>query len=332
MNAASPEVVILRALLEAGEGFVSGSTLAQQLGVSRVAVWQHMEKLREQGFEFEAVRSRGYRLISRPATLNAALLAALLPPPYAALDLGILDRVDSTNEEAARRLGAGESAPLVVLAREQTRGRGRLGRSWLSEPNGNLYVSFGFRPQVPPDRMATFTLWIGANLCELIARYCRLAPRVKWPNDLLLDGRKAGGILTEARVDADQIRDLVLGLGLNLQPPRRGWPDALATHATSLTEATGQPLDVNRLAAALIGRVLTAYESFQRGEYLPRLQELWTQFDALRHRPVTLLHGEDEVAGTAEGIDADGTLLLRRNDGQVQRFRAGEATVEKSTK
>lgn len=329
MNRAYPEVVILRALLEAGEGFVSGSTLAEQLGMSRVAVWQHMEKLREQGFDFEAVRSRGYRLSARPPSLNASLLRAYLPLRHQRFPLTVLESVDSTNDEAARRLTAGESAPFAVISREQTRGRGRLGRAWHSEPNGNLYISFAFRPLLPPDRMPTFTLWIGANLCELIASYCRIAPRLKWPNDLLIDGRKAGGILTEARVDADQIRDLVLGLGLNLLPPSGGWPAELAGRATSLAEASGAPLDVNRLAAALLGRVLSAYDAFHRGQHQAAFTTLWTRYDALRERPVTLLQGEERISGTADGIEPDGTLILRMADGSKQRFRAGEVSVEK---
>ncbi len=329
MSTPAPEVVILRALLEAGEEYVSGAALAEQLGMSRVAVWQHTERLREQGFEFEAQRSRGYRLKARPFGLNASLLEAQLAERSRGVGLNVLDTVDSTNDEAARRLSAGSPAPFVVISREQTRGRGRLGRTWLSEKNGNLYISFAFRPLLPPERMPTITLWIGANLCELIASYCRLAPRLKWPNDLLLDGRKAGGILTEARVDADQIRDLVIGLGLNILPPVGGWPAELRGRAISLSEATGAPVDINRLAAALIGRVLTAYETFHRNEHHAHFKTLWARYDALRNRPVTLLHGDERVSGVADGIEPDGTLVLRRPDGRMERFRAGEVTVEK---
>jgi BirA family transcriptional regulator, biotin operon repressor / biotin---[acetyl-CoA-carboxylase] ligase len=329
MTPVIPETTILRALLDAGDAFVSGADLATQLGMSRVAVWQHAEKLREQGFEFEAVRSRGYRLTRRPDTLNATLLSAYLPLRYESFRLHVLDTVDSTNDEAMRRLTAGEPTPFAIIGREQTKGRGRLGRQWHSEPNGNLYITFAFRPLLAPDRMPTITLWIGANLCALIASYCRLSPRLKWPNDLLIDGRKTGGILTEARIDADQIRDLVIGLGLNLQAPRGGWPADLQGRATSLSEATGAPVDINRLAAALIGRVLSAYETFHRGEHQASLDELWSRFDALRDRPVTVLQGAERITGVAQGIEADGTLLLKMPNGQTQRFRAGEVTLEK---
>jgi len=330
MNTA-PEVPILRALLAAGDGFVSGNALARELGMSRVAIWQHMEKLREQGFAFEAVRARGYRLAKRPAGLNAALLAAYLPPgPGSAFRLHLLDEVDSTNDEASRQLAAGREAPFVVLARRQLRGRGRFGRSWHSEANGNLYISFAFRPRLAPGRMQTFTLWMGANLCELLANFCRATPGLKWPNDILFEGRKAGGILTEARIDADEIRDLVLGLGLNVNSAAGAWPGELAARAVSIAEHTRTPLDLNRFAAALIGRVHGAYTRFVSGAYTRTFADLWNRYDVLRGRTVTVLQGSHRVTGTAAGIDDDGALILRTERGRTERFRAGEVTLEKS--
>ena len=215
----SPETLILRELLAHDQAFVSGTALAAKAGMSRVAIWQHMEKLRLQGFEFEAVRSRGYRLTARPEGLNATLIRAFLPLRDRGLTISLLDHVDSTNDEAARELANGRADPFLILAHRQLGGRGRFGRRWLSDPNGNLYASFAFRPRVEPVRMPTFTLWMGANLCDLIANFFRVTPGLKWPNDLLFEGRKAGGMLTEARIDADQIRDLVFGLGLNLRTP-----------------------------------------------------------------------------------------------------------------
>ncbi len=331
MTPAAPDLTILRALLDAGDGFVSGNALARELGVSRVSVWQHMEKLRDQGFGFEAVRSRGYRLTAKPAALNAALIAARLP---AALDCRIiaLDTVDSTNDEAMRLVSQGATTPLVVIAAEQTRGRGRMGREWLSEPNGNLYLSFALRPDVPPERLATITPWVGVNLCQLFSSYCRISPQIKWPNDLLVNGRKAGGILTEARIDADRIRDLVIGCGLNLQPPHGGWPDDLAGRAIALSEAAAEPIDVNHFASAVISRVLTACRDVERDKPGLELAKLWGRFDALRDRDITLLHGREESPGRAIGIESDGSLLLRRPDGTRDRFRAGEVTIAKNWK
>ena len=324
------EHVILRELVAREPKWVSGSAIAAKLGVSRVAVWQHMEKLRAAGFEFEAQRARGYRLIARPRTLHTAFIETQLKVRPRNFSLVVIDTVDSTNDEAARQLAAGRPTPFAILARRQTHGRGRFGRVWHSESPVNLYISFAFRPRVEPERMQTFTLWMGLNVCELLANFAQLQPGIKWPNDILFDGRKAGGMLTEARVDADAIRDLVFGLGLNVNQPEAGWPADLARRAISLEEVTGTPLDLNRLAAALIGRVLLAYQTFADGDHLKNFADLWHRFDLLRGKPITLVEGGRRHTGTVNGVDDEGALLLRDEQGKVQRFRAGEVTLEKN--
>lgn len=326
----STELVILRELLAREPGFMSGAALAGKLGLSRVAVWQHMEKLRAQGFAFEAARARGYRIKQRPGALHLAFVLAHLKGRTRDSSITLLEEVDSTNDEAARQLAAGRPAPFVILARRQTRGRGRLGRTWLSEANGNLYSSFAFRPPLAPAEMTTFTLWMGVNVCELIANFCQVAPGIKWPNDILFDGRKAGGMLTEARIDSDQIRDLVFGLGLNLNSPAGGWPADLARHATSLSEQTTVALDANRFTAALIGRVLLAYTQFVDGDYRKTFADLWNRHDVLRGRAVTVLQAGRRHSGSAAGVDDAGSLLVRATAGsRPMRFHAGEVTLEK---
>ena len=326
---APPETVILTELIAAEPEFVSGSALAKKLGISRVAIWQYMEKLREQGFAFEAVRARGYRLTARPTGLSASLVQAYRRDRAGDFPLQLLAEVDSTNDEAARQLASGKTAPFAIIAQRQTKGRGRFGRAWHSEDNGNLYASFAFRPNLEPARMQMFTLWMGANVCELVANFCRTQPGLKWPNDLLFDGRKAGGMLTEARMDADQIRDLVFGLGLNVNAPADGWPAELADRAVSLAEHTRHPLDLNKFTAALIGRVLQAYDRFVDGSYSKTFADLWNRYDVLRDRPVAVLTPTQRVAGIAVGIDDEGSFVVRTDKGRTERFRAGEVTLEK---
>ena len=324
------EHVIIRDLLAKKTGWISGNVLAAKLGISRVAVWQHMEKLRAAGFSFEARRARGYRLKGQPATLHGDLIEAQLKVAPRNFSLLLLDQVDSTNEEAARQLGAGRPVPFAVLARCQSLGRGRFGRSWHSESRGNFYASFAFRPRVSPDHMQTFTLWMGLNVCELITRFIGIAPGIKWPNDILFEGRKAGGMLTEARVDADQIRDLVFGLGLNVNAPASSMPAGLARKSVSLADVAGAPVDLNRLAAAVIGRVLIAYDMFVAGEHLKTFADLWHRYDLLRDKSVTLIEGGRRHHGTVRGLDDKGALLLRDEQGKARRFRAGEVTLEKA--
>ncbi len=321
------EVTILRELLSADSGYISGNKLAKQLGLSRVAVWMQLQKLAKQGFAFEAARSRGYRLVKFPPQLHHALIEAHLAGRARTPNLITLERVDSTNSEAERHLAAGSRTPLVILAREQTHGRGRRGRVWHSPPAGNLYGTFVFRPKLEPARLQDFTLWMGLNVCELIANFCSVEPGLKWPNDVYFNGRKAGGMLTEARIDADEVHDLVFGLGLNLNARGADLPREVQKSATSLAEAAGAPIDVNRFAAALIGRVLAACNQFVEDDYRPKFAELWARFDILRGQPVTVTQGARSVAGTAMGIDAEGSLIVRTNAGRTERFRAGEVTL-----
>ena len=323
------ETLILRELLAAEPGWVSGGAIAAKLGVSRVSVWHQMEKLRAQGFGFEALPARGYRLSRRPRMLHAGLVEAQLKVRRKGFTFVILDEVDSTNDECARQLAAGRVAPFAVFALMQTRGRGRFGRVWHSEANGNLYSSFAFRPRIAPERMQTFTLWMGVTICELVSKFVPVAPGIKWPNDIVFDGRKAGGMLTEARVDADQIRDLVFGLGLNVNSPQADWPSDLGRRAVSLSELAGDQVDLNRLTAALIGRVLLAYERFTDGDHVDVFAELWNKYDVLRGREVTLSEGGRKRRGRVLGVDDVGSLLLRDDHGRTRGFRAGEVTVEK---
>jgi BirA family biotin operon repressor/biotin-[acetyl-CoA-carboxylase] ligase len=323
------EVAILRQFLAAGPDTVSGARLAKLLGLSRVAVWLQLQKLIRQGFTFEARRSRGYRMVKTPDTLHPALVRAYLNGRLRPSHLVCLDTVDSTNSEAERLLASGAAVPLVILASAQTQGRGRRGRVWHSPAAGNLYSTFVFRPQLEPTRLHDFTLWMGLNICELVANFAKLEPGLKWPNDLHVNGRKAGGMLTEARVDADQIRDLVFGLGLNLNGRAADLPRDLQKTAISLADATGAPLDLNRFAAALIGRVLTAYDQFLEGGYRDTFAQLWKRYDILRGRAVSVTQGTRTVAGTATGIDNEGSLIVRLNSGRSERFRAGEVTLAK---
>lgn len=322
------DVTILREFLAHPGELVTGTRLAKQLGITRVAVFFHLKRLIDEGFKIESEPRRGYRLIAPPDTLHEALIRTHLGRTRAP-HLVCLDTVDSTNSEAERRLAADEPVPLVILARQQTRGRGRRGRAWHSAANGNLYATFVWRPQLEPARLQDFTLWLGVSVCELVENFCKLSPGLKWPNDLLLDGRKAGGMLTEARIDADQVRDLVFGLGLNINGRAADLPPDLRRIATSLADATGAPLDLNKFAAALIGRIGHAYAQFLDGSYRACFADRWNRYDVLRGQPVAIIQGSRTVRGTAMGIDDEGSLIVRTDAGPTERFRAGEVTLGK---
>ncbi len=323
----SPETVILKRLYRTPEEFTTGSELAALLGVSRVAVWSSMKKLRRDGFVFDAVRNRGYRVRTVPHRLCLPYLLHHLDGSPAAEHLVFQTRTGSTNRDAEGLLAEGRTTPFTVLSRRQSEGRGRLGRSWNSAEEGNLYASFAFRPELPPERMQPFTLWMGLTVCRTLAEETGIAPGIKWPNDIWHGGKKMGGILTEAKVNADQILSLVLGLGLNLNSQPSAWDLPLSREATSLQEILGRPCDINALTGTLIRRIENAYEAFRSEDFRPGFPALWDTYDILRDREVTGKRGTETFHGRARGIDRDGNLMVETKRGSLVRLNAGDVTL-----
>ena len=315
---------ILRAFLDAEGEAVSGDRLARELGVSRVAIWSRLARLRREGFAFSASPRKGYRLTGMPRALHPALLDAHLRRLRVSLPCAVLAEVDSTNSEAERRLAAGDEAPFAVLALRQTAGRGRLGRRWHSDQAGNLYLSLAFRPFIETARLSPFTLWMGLALCEHIEAAHGIRLGLKWPNDLLSeDGRKVAGMLTEARVDADRVRDLVFGLGLNIGAR----PAELRDTASSLRDIAGRTLDANAAAAGVIAALEAAWEAFADGSFRRGFAKLHARHDCLTGKRVRVTLRGKPLAGVAEGVDDSGALLLRLAGGRRMAVASGEVTL-----
>ncbi len=322
------DATILKTLLQAGDAFVSGSGLAKDLGMSRVGVWSRLEKMREAGFTFEAVRHRGYRLTGEPDSLCESLVLAYLDIAGAnETRIVVLPEIDSTNSEAERRLADAAETPFVVIAGAQKRGRGRLGRKWHSPPQGNLYMSFAFRPRRSPGRMQSITLRLGLAVCRFLNQAYAIPVKVKWPNDLIIEGKKVAGMLTEARVDADRMRDLVFGIGINVLGGTKGWPAEVAAHAATLSLHAPAPLRLNRLAAELIPVVTGEYTAYLKDPRKPGFAEEWSAYDALDGREVTANRGSEPLRGTARGIDTDGNLILETPGGRRTAVNSGEVSL-----
>ena len=322
-------LTILKALLEADDGFVSGSALAEQLGVSRVSVWGRMEQLRSQGFEFEAVRRKGYRISKKPDSLNALLTRSYLKEPVDCPELVFLKTIDSTNDHASRLLANEYEAPFIVISNEQTLGRGRMGRNWHSPPSSNLYMSFGSRPYVRPDRMQLFTLWMGVYVARELRTKLGSDIGIKWPNDLFYRGKKLGGMLTEARVDADSLRELVFGIGLNVNQTQKDWPKDLKQTATSLRELSGQEQDLNKIAALLIEAIYSGYQAFLAGNIRTNFETMWPEFDILNGQLIEAETRNGTVQGVAKGLDDRGSIILKTPQGKLITLNSGDVHIKR---
>lgn len=323
-------LTILKALLDTPDAFVSGSLLAEQLGVSRPAIHGKLEKLREQGFEVEAIRNKGYRLTKEPEVLHTDLIRYYMEQAGSQMEVLYFPVIDSTNNEAERQLSFGRRGPFAVASSCQTKGRGRLGREWHSATADNLYLSVLFEPNIPPQALQHFTLWAGIYICRALQKLVPKAPlKIKWPNDLHCDGRKFAGMLTEAKMDADSLRSIIFGIGLNVNSNPASYPETIRKIATSLHAVHGVELSLNQTVATVVAAIQQAYDTCILGQGSESIVEAWSPLSSLSGQTVTALMNGKEITGVASGIDESGALLLQSTDGTTQAIRAGDVTLKK---
>lgn len=302
-------------------GFVSGGDLSQALGVSRTAVWKQVQLLRERGYLIEAVTSRGYHLCESPDVLLPAEVAAA-PPAVIGRDVVFLESTDSTNARAHELGEAGAAEGTVVIADRQTAGKGRLGRQWASPPGVNLYVSVLLRPPIPPTSASQLTFLSAVAVARAIEETGAPQPRVKWPNDILLSGRKVAGLLSELNAETERIHYVILGIGVNLNMRADQFPADLRYPATSLVLEQGVPVARAAFARALFRHLDDLYRSYLADGFGPVLGA-WETFFDLRGREVEVDLQPNRLRGTVLGLDRDGALLLQTAGG-TERVLAGD--------
>jgi len=326
--ASDRRVAILAALKAAAGAGVSGEALAADLGVSRVAVAKHIAALRDAGYEIEATRGSGYRLIAAPdLPLPEEVSPLLHATPSGSPRWRLVGGVEtgSTNDDAKRLARAGEPEGTVVVASKQTAGRGRLGRTWAS-PQGGLYLSAVLRPPLPPAAVSPLALAIGVGVARGLSRL-GASPLLKWPNDVLLaqdDGAaKVAGILLEMSAETDVVEWVVAGCGLNVHRPPAG---ALAG-AGYLDDVLGDRPRLADVAAAVLDGIAEAYDAFL-GDGFAALAEEYRSRDALRGREVAVRNATGAVlaSGRVDGVDDQGRLLLH-NGSERTAVAAGEVTL-----
>ncbi|HEX9078613.1 MAG TPA: biotin--[acetyl-CoA-carboxylase] ligase [Desulfuromonadaceae bacterium] len=317
---------ILR-LFREQEGFVSGGQLSRDLKVSRTAVWKHISALREAGYVIEAVPSRGYRLVSAPDTLDGEEIAARLGTALVGRRLVCLKETGSTNSDAFRLAEKGAPEGTVVVADAQSGGKGRRGRAWSSPAGVNLYCSVVLRPMIMPHEAPQLTFLSAVAVARAIELVTGRAPEIKWPNDVLMGGRKVAGLLNEMSAETDAINFVVLGAGVNLNMAEAQFPHDLRHPATSLFLESGQRIDRAGFAVALLKELDRLYVDFLVHGFGPVREEWQSRCNARGREVVVSDAGSEVVRGMFGGIDGDGALLLRRTDGRVERILSGDVKV-----
>lgn len=312
---------ILRLFREHQDGYLSGEDICRELGVSRTAVWKQIRSLRDLGYRIEGVASQGYRLLEIPDRLLAEEIRQGLRTQRIGREVLSLKETGSTNSYLQDLAEKGAEEGLVVFADHQTGGRGRLGRSWASPEGVNLYLSVLLRPALSPMEVAQLTFVSAVAAAQALEDVCGVQPEVKWPNDLLLGGKKVAGLLNEMQAEVDQVHYLVLGIGVNLNMELEQFPPDLRYPATSVKLETGAVVNRTTYARSLLKALDRLYTQYLNQGAKPVLRE-WEKRCALIGQPVTVTGGT-EARGVLVGIDEDGALLVENETGR-QRVLSGD--------
>jgi BirA family biotin operon repressor/biotin-[acetyl-CoA-carboxylase] ligase len=313
---------LLTLLAENATIVISGARIAREIGVSRSAVWRWVERLRELGVKVKGKAATGYFLEKVPDILAADVLKQRLKGSLFGKRVYHFFKTDSTNRVAFELGHAGEPEGAVVLAEEQTAGRGRAGHAWHSERATGIYVSILLRPKLAPVQAPLLTMMAGLSAHAAVEAVTGLVVDLKWPNDLMIRGKKAGGILTEMHADPGAIHFVVVGIGLNVNQER--FPGELANIASSLRQETGKPQSRMELLVRLLREFESDYNRFVR-EGVASVVKRFEVLSSYAHgKRVRITNGTESFLGTTVGLGPEGLLQVERDDGRVVTVIAGD--------
>ncbi|KOS69138.1 biotin--acetyl-CoA-carboxylase ligase [Lysinibacillus contaminans] len=318
---------ILRRLLAANGEAVSGQELADTLNVSRTAIWKHMQGLQEEGYTFETVKKKGYILTGVPNSLSPMQIELFLNTERFGRTIHHFDVVDSTQTIAHKLAQEGAPDGTIVIGEEQTAGRGRMARPWESAHGTGIWMTIIVRPDVTPQQASSYTLVVAVAVSKAIkALYKNVEPAIKWPNDLLINGKKCTGILTEMQAEADCVQALLVGIGINANQVEADFSPEIADIATSLRLAAGE--EINR--AALVATILQYLEQYTEifvKESFTSIKKEWEQASCTIGQRIEVTTIRERFEGVASGITDEGVLQLRQDDGTVRTIYSGDVRI-----
>ncbi len=323
---------ILKLLRAKGPAYLSGEEMARHFQVSRTAIWKNIQSLQAGGYRIEASTRLGYRLLGSPDCLYPA---EIVPEPANKLiavspeQIRYYQEVDSTNKVLKEMADKEAPEGTVVVAEGQTAGRGRLGRTWHTPAGKGIWLSVLFRPPLAPGEAPFFTLLTACAVAQAVKnKLPALNAGIKWPNDLLLQGRKFCGILTEMKAEADLLHYLVTGIGVNVNCGEKDFPPELRASATSLCLANNKKsVSRQELARDLLREIDRCYRNFLAGGKDP-IFATWKKYNITLGRKVEVKTLQETIRGRALDLAADGALLVEDKRGKTHRFLAGEVTLQ----
>jgi len=306
----------LLALLEQSDDqYLSGEAASKLLGVSRTAVWKQIRKLEDEGYTIEASRKLGYRLIGRPDRLTESSLLSKLTTDKLGRTLHLFETVESTQNVALALAVEGAPEGTLVIAEQQLSGRGRMGRGWISPKGKGIWMSLVLRPDIPMPYAPQLTLLAAVALCRSLRRVTSLDIGIKWPNDLLIGGRKISGILLESSAEEDRLKHVIAGIGISLNLDASDYVPEVLDKAISLKMAAGRPFDRAETIAAFLLELEQLYALYHSEGFAP-IRSLWEALSVSLGKRTVLTTPQAVIEGVPTGLSDTGAIVVRLDDGR----------------
>jgi len=316
---------LLSYLKENRGDFVSGEFLGQRIGITRSAIWKHIMKLREEGYDIRSSCRKGYCLLSRSEMLlPREIVEGLDTEIFGRKEIIHFRETDSTNARARELAEQGAPEGTLVVSERQTRGRGRKGRFWFSPPGAGIYTSLILRPAMRPNDAPKITFLTAVSAAEALIRLTKLDVRIKWPNDLLVNGKKIAGILTEISAGREGLEYAVVGIGINVNTP--AFPDEIGRKATSVLIETGERFPRTRLLKEYLRQQERYFGRLRTYGFAPILNR-WKELTDTIGRQIRVEMMDKTYVGRVEGIDPEGVLILKDREGVFHRIFSGDVAL-----
>lgn len=317
---------LLEAFSEAQGGYVSGQKISDLLGCSRTAVWKHIEELRKEGYELEAVRKKGYRIVGKPNKITSNEIRLGLETEKLGQEIYYYDSVTSTQSIAQELASKGVPEGTIIVADEQTGGRGRMARTWYSPKETGIWMSLILRPKISIQRTPQLTLIAAVAIVQAIEEVTGLSPHIKWPNDILINGKKVVGILTELQAEADQVHSVIIGMGINVNQNVDHFPEHLLSIATSLAIEKGQSITRAELIQKILLRFEGLYFQYLKHGFKP-IKLLWESYAISLNKFITARTLSGAIKGKAIGINDEGVLLIETDEGKIEHIYSADIEI-----
>lgn len=312
-------------MLKDSKGFISGEKISDEFNMTRAGIWKYINMLKEDGYNIESISRKGYRLISSPDILNYEEIEEYLDTDSMGRNIHYFDSIDSTNKKA-KEMALGEKEGTVLVAEEQSGGKGRLGRTWISPKGKGIWMSIILKPKVDPMKVAKITL-LGAAAVTKALNNLNIRSQIKWPNDILIDGKKICGILTEMNCELNMINYVVMGIGINVNLDANEIPEDLRDKATSVKISEGKEINRKELLANILNEFEELYLSFRDKDDVSYAIDICRKNSALIGKEIRVIKGEEIKLGKALDINEEGQLVVEFENGVVENVYSGEVSV-----